>query len=354
MNSILFITRGLHDKGGIERITSFVASQLAERGYKIGILCLQRKSIPFFRLADSVAVFYLDELHGWGKIRKIRTFLFQRRPDLVILVGTNRSISLMPACKGFRVASWEHFNTTIQSHPLHPLSRRIAAQKGWIITLTEADAESYRKKYHAHRVITLPNAVPIKPIISREIDKQNGTVIAVGRLKSQKGFERLIRSWSIVSKFFPQWKLRVVGSGRKETSLRRLIDKLHLSAHIELVAHTRSIAEEYAKASIYALSSHYEGFALAMVEAISSGLPCVSFDIPRGPKELLTESKAGILVQDGNIEEFAKALMQLMDNAELRKKMSVNALLKAKEYTPQNIMNLWQHAIQQILNESIN
>lgn len=337
---IVFVTRGLHDGGGIERMTSFVASELALRKHHVAVVALQKKGKPFFSLSPEVAIHYLTSRSGKGKVAQLRAFYTSFSPDLIIAVGTNRSHIHVPAAKGYRLASWEHFNTRFLSHPFHTYSRRLASKKGWIISLTQEDALVYRKRFKARQVVSIPNPVTIQPLLHSE--SEENVVLAVGRLKTQKGFDRLIKAWALVHPMHPTWSLKIVGSGSKEKALRRLVAQLHLERCIELVPHTPSITEQYASAAIFALSSRYEGFVLVLLEALASGLPAVAFDVPGGPRELLEDSEAGLLVEDGDINAYAEALSRLIANPELRYKMRENGLIKAQEYTPEKIMKKWE------------
>lgn len=347
MAKIIYITRGLHDGGGTERVTSFIASGLAERGYEIIIVCIEKGGEPYFSLSPKVHVRYLCDIASGGRVRRLKSLYAEERPDLIVMVGTNRAYFNVAAAGEIPLVGWEHFNTTTQSHPLHNASRRLAASKGWIITLTHEDAAAYEKRFKAEHVAVIPNPLTVEGL--HRSPGEHGYVLSVGRLKSQKGFDRLIAAWSQVMKVYPEWRLRIVGSGAKLSSLERQIARLGLEEKIEMIPHTKDIAPYFAEADIFALTSRYEGFGLVLLEAASAGIPSVAFDVPRGPKELLKESKAGLVIENGNISDFAFALMKLIANPELREKMGYNALKKAAEYTPKNILDRWEEFISKVL-----
>ena len=104
---------------------------------------------------------------------------------------------------------------------------------------------------------------------------------------------------------------------------------------------TEDIAEEFAKSSIYVMSSRYEGFGLVLAEAMSCGLPCISFDCPYGPREIITDGEDGLLADDGNIENLAKKLEHLMSNEELRIEMGTMAIQNISRFKPDSIMAQW-------------
>ena len=347
---LVFVTRGLHDGGGTERVTSFVASSLAERGYLVSIVCLQRGRDTYFPLSEKVKVYYLRKSFCWNKIHELKAIYKRIKPDLIFAVGTNRSHLHLFASKGYPLVSWEHFNTAVCSHPFHQLSRCLASKRGWVITLTEEDASSYRKRWKAKRVVTIPNPLTIKGLYREE--KEHKCVLAEKKKKKVKGFDRLLRAWQKVHLSFPSWRLRIVGSGSEEKSLKALCSQLGLDESVEMIPHQADVKPYFAKADIFALSSRYEGFGLVLIEAFAAGLPAVAFDVPRGPREIMDTSSCGIMVEEGNIEAYATALKKLIGNRTLRLEMGMNARARSKDFLPERVIDLWQNFINHLLDNS--
>lgn len=345
--SIVFVTRGLHDAGGIERITSFIASELASRHYRIHIVCLQKKGPPFFPLNQGVILSYLNSSTLCGRIAELRRYYKKIHPTLIVSVGTNRSLLNVPAAKGYPLASWEHFNAQILSHPLHQLSRRIATRAGWIISLTQEDAEEYHRRFNSSRVVVIPNPITVKGL-TRE-PGEHKRVLAMGRLKSQKGFDRLLRVWAKVQPSCPDWKLRIVGSGRLEPSLKHLITLLNLEDSVEMCPHTSDVGKHFSQSDIFALSSHYEGFGLVLLEAFSAHLPAIAFDVPCGPRTLISYKGGGILVPDNDLEAFGDALLSLIQTPLLREDLGEKAFQTAKDFAPEQILVQWEDFIASII-----
>ena len=116
----------------------------------------------------------------------------------------------------------------------------------------------------------------------------------------------MLRAWQGIEAHYPEWSLRIVGEGEKRNELETQIAELRLK-HVCLAGQTNNIAAEYSSASIFVLSSRYEGLPLALIEAMWCGLPCVAFDCLQGPAELLTDNR-GWLVPSGNIQALTKQL----------------------------------------------
>lgn len=195
----------------------------------------------------------------------------------------------------------------------------------------------------------IPNAA--MHLTDRFADGSARRVIAVGRLDYQKGFDRLIRAWDLVQRSgrFADWRLDIFGQGEWHDMLQGMIDERGLAATTHLCRPTTQIGDEYARSSLLAMSSHYEGFPMVMIEAMASALPVVSFDYKCGPKDIIRPGENGLLVRDGDEEGLAQALMTLMEDDVLRKRMSQRAREVVKEYSEEAVMARWMRLFTSIV-----
>lgn len=168
-------------------------------------------------------------------------------------------------------------------------------------------------------------------------------VIAVGRLDYQKGFDRLIDAWALVQKDgrFADWRLDIFGQGEWKEMLDRKIQKLGIEKSARLDAPVKNIAAEYAASSMLVMSSHYEGFPMVMVEAMSLGLPVVTFDYKCGPKDIIDDGRNGLLVKEGDIKGLADAMMSLMASPATLSRMSKEARKVTEKYSEEKVMGMW-------------
>lgn len=205
-----------------------------------------------------------------------------------------------------------------------------------IVTLTKEDAQEWK---NAKRVYIIPNfsIMPINNLSNCESKR----VIAVGRLEWQKGHDRLIRIWKLVSHEHPDWQLDIFGEGELEEEINNSIKKEEIRS-VKIHPFTDTISQEYASSSICVLTSRFEGFSLVLLEAMRHGLPCVTFNCPYGPKDLIDDNESGYVIENNNIEQFAEKLNYLIENTEIRKKFAKKALLKSKKYDVDTIMSQWR------------
>lgn len=195
----------------------------------------------------------------------------------------------------------------------------------------------------------IPNAA--MHLTDRFADGSARRVIAVGRLDYQKGFDRLIRGWDLVQRSgrFADWRLDIFGQGEWHDMLQGMIDERGLAATTHLCRPTTQIGDEYARSSLHVMTSHYEGFGMVIVEAMACGLPSVAFDCKCGPKDIIRPGKNGLLVRDGDEEGLAQALMTLMEDDALRKRMSQRAREVVKEYSEEAVMARWMRLFTSIV-----
>ena len=206
-----------------------------------------------------------------------------------------------------------------------------------VVTLTQEDKEFWRS--YAKRIEVIPNILTITP--KKVIDYRAKRIIAAGRYVHQKGFDLLLEAWYMINKNVSDWHLYIFGNENREP-YQKIVDKYRMNDNTHLMGATKDIAEEFSKSSIFVLSSRFEGFGLVLAEAMSCGLPCVSFDCPYGPRDIITDREDGILVENSNIEALSKAIEQLMTDEDLRQSMGEKALINVARYDSSNIMNRWE------------
>lgn len=212
------------------------------------------------------------------------------------------------------------------------------------VVLTEEDARMWGE-IPGMRVI--PNAAkdicdgmrPNAGVASLDVRR----VIAVGRLDYQKGFDRLIDAWVLVRKDgrFADWRLDIFGQGEWKEMLQRKIRTLGVGDSARLNAPVKDIAAEYKASSMLVMSSHYEGFPMVMVEAMSAGLPVVTFDYKCGPKDIIDDGRNGLLVKEGDIRGLADAMMSLMASPATLRRMSAEAKKVTERFSEEKVMGMW-------------
>lgn len=222
----------------------------------------------------------------------------------------------------------------------------VRSRSNVIITLTEGDKKEWDL---TNKTFVIPNIVTKVP---KEISKCcNKQVISVGRLTYQKGFERLISTWKMVNKKHPDWNLAIYGTGEEERALRNQIKESRLENVITINPPTPDIYTKMQESSILVFPSRYEGFGLVLIEAMINGVPCISFDCPYGPSDIIDNGNDGYLIPNDNIQKMVDKICYLIENEEIRKEMGKKARKSAMRYAPENIMPLWDKLFNEIVNQ---
>ena len=203
-----------------------------------------------------------------------------------------------------------------------------------LVCLTNEDMKSW-KKLHIDNVYVIPNMITIQPPVT--IDYSIKRVIAVGRYSDQKGFDMLIKAWGKLSPKYHDWHLYIFGNeDRVPYEEMAKTEKCQDTCHCMPV--TEDIATEYGKSSIFVMSSRYEGMPLALIEAMSSGLACVSFNCPNGPSDIINDGTDGFLAKNGDINDLTTKIEYLICNESLRSQIGIRAKQNIERYSPDAIM----------------
>jgi len=188
-------------------------------------------------------------------------------------------------------------------------------------------------------VVCIPNPVPGFPDHPAGLDTKR--ILDLGRLETQKRFDLLIDAFAVFARTHPDWSLRIRGSGSKEAELRNKLAALGLEDSVQILPPTHNVAEEYAGASMYVISSEYEGFSMTLVEAMAAGVPCVSFDCPEGPSEIIDDGQDGFIVPLYDVAALAERMGRLADDAPLRRRMGAAARQNIHRYEIGPIIERW-------------
>ena len=213
------------------------------------------------------------------------------------------------------------------------------------MTLTESDRAAYQDLLGpaGPPVLAIPNAVPDVPLGPG--DPGAHKLIAAGRLTRQKGFDLLLAAFAAVAAKHPDWTLDIFGKGPQRERLEQSVVDLGLGGQVRINAPTDRLGERMRNASVFVLSSRFEGFPLVLLEAMAAGLAVVSFDCPTGPGEILTDGTSGLLVPAEDVPALAAALDRIMVDESLRRRLAAAAPAAVLPYSQQRVGRRWDELL---------
>jgi len=357
---ISFLLHNAYGIGGTITTTFNLAAALAERHDVEVVSVLRHRERPTFALDPRVSLLPLVDLRReedqplhqrpakvfpaaeyryrqYSELTDQRVGEYLGTTDADVVVGTRPGLNVHLAHQApphvVRIGQ-EHLTLDNHSPWLRRALRRAYRRLDVLTTVTEADAAAYRRKMRLPgvRIEALPNSVP-DPVLP-PADSSAKVVIAAGRLVPLKRYDLLIEAFARVAAEHPDWQLRIYGIGDEHDHLRRLIERLGLSDNVFLMGAATPMEAEWVKASIGAAASDFDAFGMTIVEAMRCGLPVVSTDCPHGPGEIIKDGADGRLVPVGDRDALGAALLDLVRDPELRRRMGRTAIENARRFAP--------------------
>lgn len=373
---IVYMIHSTYNPGGMERVLlNKVRYLVEEKGWEVIVVTTDQHGRPSFYPFPSVVkmidfgVNYSDDngkpffkkLVGYFRRRRehkkrLRTLLEQIRPDVVDCFYPGEC-SFVSGLKDGSKKVMELHQSKLFHHQYNRsglmgladkvrarIDERLVRKFDRFVVLTEEDAQMWGD---LSNIRVIPNAANF--IADEYSDCSAKRVIAVGRLDYQKSFDRLVMVWEKVREKMPDWRLDIFGQGEWKEMLQGMIDERGLQGCVRLNGPTKNIGKEYAESSMIVMSSHYEGFPMVMIEAMACGLPAVCFDFKCGPRDIIRPGENGLVVPDGDMDGLAEAMVGLMKDDELRRKMGENAKRVVETYSEEKVMGQWVDLFEEIL-----
>lgn len=395
--ALAYFEKFIEMSGGIERVCCNMANAMAERGHEVSVIyCYGRSGEPFYPLDSSVKLYNLmaqypekwkkpalgqcisgkskliremirafnaNKARDWNEHIKgrmiqeeIRHAVQDIQPDVIVSFRYETSNYLIHSAHiQVPVITMFHMDPAfimprMPQGELQAIEKSAAAQ-----VLLPHDAKVVKKYCPGANVVWIPNAVPqYEEQADLSSEKKIYKIINAARLnKPQKRQHILIDAFARLAADFPQWTVEIWGGGNESGAsyaeeLKKKIREYGLEDRVFLKGESSHIIDEYIKGDIFCFPSAYEGFPLAMTEAMSAGLPPVVFKSCTAAASLIEDEKTGMLSDDG-ADALAQKLKQLMTDQGKRAEMGGNARKSMKDYCPEHIWDMWEDLIEQIV-----
>lgn len=355
---IVFII-GMLGAGGSERVVTVLCNSLQASGHTVGLWTFDAEGRDFyaldprvrrvgFGLMGSTAV-HRKVTANLRIVRRLRRELRSEHPDVLVSFITQANVLALLAAIGLRtpVVISERIDPRVHRDPLpwRVLRWCFYRRAACLVVQTNALRAWGGQLVGEGRVATVPNPVAAAGDASGTPPTQL-SIVAMGRLVPQKGFDLLLEAFAMVAQQLPGASLIIYGEGPERAALQAQAGRLGLAERIALPGQVQNSADALASASLFVLSSRYEGFPNVLVEAMSLARAVVAFDCPSGPAEIIRQEIDGLLVPAGDVRALAAAMTRVLSDDDLRRRMAARAAEVSERFSQQRVVAQWLRVLE--------
>jgi glycosyltransferase involved in cell wall biosynthesis len=361
---LLYIVPHINNEGGVARVLAIKANYLVENlGYEVHILTQNNGNSPLFYSFNDKIMLHDMVLRGsklnflWQYKKALYALSERINPDLIVVADNGLKGYLVPILLGKKTPIiFEMHGTKF----IEEKENRNSLILKYVLSLKYKYKDFCVKKFDKVVFLSKESSLEWKVkngvIISNPLwfsNDRNASLkakkaIAVGRHSYEKGLDRLVLIWKKVVEIHPEWILTIYGKSKDNFSLKQLVEKLNID-NVIFCSPVENIDQKYLEASICLMTSRFEGFGMVLIEAMASGLPCVAYDCPCGPRSIINNNKNGFLIENGDEDSFVRAIGALIENENLRIEIGKEAKEDSNKYNVDAIVQTWHAFFSKIL-----
>lgn len=370
---IVYCIAGLYNSAGMERVITNKANYLVNHGHDVYIITAEQKGRNcYYELDERIVLYDLDINYAEDKsllsklcyaipkrtkhYKRLSSLLFKIKADIVITTFGNeffflykindgsKKVAEIHFCKDYRLKRNRLGFWRVIDYIKTKQESRLVNKYDSFVTLTNEDIYNWDC---ITNIQSIPNPLTHVPVNVSDLTTKN--ILVVGRLSYQKGIDRLLEIWKDVSPMYPDWSLHIYGSGELESQILNQIHKYNLNHTTFIHRPISNISRAYLNSSCYLMTSRYEGLPMVMLEAMSYGLPVISYACPCGPKDLIINGINGYIIDDGDSNAFKERLIEIIGCEQSRKKLGANARNSVLRFKIDVIMQLWENLFNKLL-----
>ena len=356
---IAFFTTGM-TRGGAERVIATVSNRLVNMGHEVLIIMLKGKESEY-RLEGRVRLIGANlEAGAKNAVTALKFYkhtVQSEEPDVVIAFTLKPNIMACLAKRCFGVHT-----PLVVSERADPFRRNLRMQLMCNSLFCAADAMVCQSKvvsyYYEGRlrsvpVTIIPNPVDVACVAERPIWKKGHYLLSVGRLCKQKRQDLAIQALAALKPVYPNLRLEICGVGDVESELRDMAARLGVEERTMFCGNIDNVMRKKVDAAAYLMTSDFEGFPNALIEALASGIPVVTTDFSPGvARELVQEGVNGFVVPPGDAMALADAAKHLLDNPLPAEGVERSADLVRKRFNLETVAEKWlsvcEHTVRKI------
>lgn len=347
--------------GGAEKVGVMLANGLLRKGHQVCVVA----DLDWPQTYETDAGICQLKLYSYsnGKIlrwlsalRNLRNYFKSYKPNVVIGITESCSLISLFAGVGLNIKVIETIHNSFERPKERPmkfyeklLKFHLSKLFPCVTVLTQADKKVIDNKLH--NLVVMPNPLSLSPALC--VPKKEKVILAAGRLEASytKGFDLLIEAWGKIANLYPDWILEIAGQGTplQVEKFNQLLIKNKCWDKVKFLGFQQDMESLYKRASIFVLSSRYEGFGMVLVEAMSQGCACIACDFKGRQKEIIRNEKEGVICPVGSSDAIKNAIMDLVENTEKRKNIQKNAIERSKAFCFDSIIDKWDALLNNLI-----
>lgn len=360
---ILYIAPDITDSGGISRVVSLKTNYfVASMNYKVAILSVNNGcSNRFYDFNSEIKWYDITKtknafLFLWNYIHLIKKAIFNEKPDVIVFCDAVLWLFIPWFIKtdipivfethfsaSFEKVKNKSFYTKVRSKLVRFFKQKTMKKFTCFVSITDEGS----KEWEARNNVVIPNPVSFEVVEKAHL--VNKKAMAVCMKPYIKGLDRLLLVWSRIIEKHSDWILDIYGQWDTNYEYQKMADTLKISSNVNFIFPTADIQSSYNQASLFLMTSRSEAFPMVLLEAMASGVPCIAYDCPAGPRAIIKQGINGFLIEDGNLDSFVEKLELLIEDENLRLQMGINASESIAVYDLEIIMKKWQNLFESLL-----
>ena len=337
-------------KGGAERVICNLANYFVKSNSVI--LYSMKEYSPAYKIDQNVKLYIHKTTttnvikENLARIKEVKNIIKNEKID-IILSFLPQAAFLSLISRGIRkktkvIISVRNDPKVEYKKVIFKILMRLLYPKADAFVFQTQDARDYFPKSIQQKSTIIPNSLNKDFMVQRPSHNREKVIVSVGRLFEQKNHLLLIKAFEEFDKKVSGYKLLILGEGPLYPKLSDCINNKKINDKVILMGQVDDIKEKIYNATIFVLSSNYEGMPNALMEAMALGIPCVSTDCPcGGPKQLINNGENGYLVPVNDYKGLSEKMIELASNKETRIKFSNNAIKTMEKYNPEIINKKW-------------
>ncbi len=359
---IALYTSKMND-GGVERTMANIANYMVSCGHEVLVVTTYLNDdeyeldnrIKRIISEPSKELLTGNRIHNFvTRFTTLRNIWKAEKPDVIfsylgknnlMAVATSRWLNI-PTGVGVVATPSEEYYTPILAFLAKFLFRFAAG-----IVLQTKESKGFFPNAVLKKAVILKNPTSEEFDMARYEGEREKVIVSVGRVDANKNHELIIDAFGNIARDYPDYKLVIYGDGELRQSLINKVERMGLSAQIELPGRINNVADTIKKATVFVLSSQTEGSPNVLIEAMMLGLPVISTDCPcGGPAELITNGVNGVLTPVNDVEKMQDNLQKILSDLQFAERIGRAASSTRAIYSPKIVLNEWKQFLEGLVN----